>query len=225
MSANLLIEKQKIKYFPYETSKKYRVVSNRKGGIFDCLNVPAELAEDVTFGDLFKFLIKEKDLVNLVLRSSLYRIPFEFFIADFKRKPKIYEPDEVQFLEIYWNTELHENNLFIRPDFHGIGKCNESEIGGIAIYMSAVCELKNYVLKLNETLEIRERFDENNKILVKAKRKFTLYEIIQAIFYQFTWFGTPQNRDKVGVEMLEEIKNGKTEKYNSVKDLLEALKI
>ena len=54
----LRIEKDKIKYFKNEDDKKYRVISNHKGYFLRFLNENIELAEDLTFGDFFKFLIK-----------------------------------------------------------------------------------------------------------------------------------------------------------------------
>ncbi|GEM_PF-3561166 len=211
----LKIEKTKILHFPYESSKSYRNLTKVKGGIFRKMNDPVEIADDVTFGDFFKLLIKEKELVNTIFTATLYGVPFDLLIKDFKRKDKKDDP-EIHYLEIYWNVDLDEEGIMIEPEFQCYGRWNSNEdpdhSGLIGLDFTPISELKYSPLKLNENLEIygsQIKHDKANLILATTK-KFTLYEIIDAVLFELSWYGTPETRDKEGKAILEEVRNIKT---------------
>lgn len=226
----VIIEKSRIIYYPYNSRKRYLNLTKRKGGIFREMNDEVEIAENVTFGDFFTFLVKEKELVNIIFASSLYGVPFELLIKDFKRKDTFKDKEEVEdidYLEITWDVSFEDNNLIISNDFLGVGlKNNDSsdDINSYSIDFTPINKLKDYKLKLNEDFEIRD-FNKNDKgkLILKSKKKFTLYDIIRAIFYELTWHGTPEMRDDEIESINYEAKNGKFIRADSVIDLLEKL--
>jgi len=65
---------------------------------------------------------------------------------------------------------------------------------------------------LNENLEIRDysRVREVDNLVLRTTKKFTLYEIIHAILYELTWYGTPEKRDDEGQSILDEVRKIKT---------------
>jgi len=225
----LKIEKNKILYFPHKESKTYRNLSKIKGAIFRKMNDVVEISADVTFGDFFKFLIKEKELTNLIFGASLYGVPFDLLIKDFKKKNKQIDAD-VHFLEIYWYVDYDEDGLLIETDFHGIGKWNSNDdpnyIGAIGLDFTQINELKDYQLKLNENLEIRNNNLKSENLILKTTKQFTLFEIIHAVLYEITWYGTPEMRDKKGKNILKEVENIKKKKrktFNSVQEMIDNL--
>lgn len=205
----LKIEKNKILYFPYRESKSYRNLTKIKGGIFRKMNDHVEISKNVTFGDFFKLLIKEKQLINLIFGASMYGVSFDLLIKDFKRKSE-QKDDEIQYIEIYWYVDYDKNGLNIEPDFHGIAKEEQNNFDEtpIAFDFFPICELKNYPLRLNENLVIidNDKWRDENRIILKTTKQYTLYEIIHCILYELTWYGTPEMRDKEGKAILDEIK-------------------
>ena len=206
----LKIEKTKILYFPYENLKGYRNLTKVKDGIFRKMNDTVEIADNVTFGDFFKFLIKEKELVNTIFTASLYGVPFDLFIKDFKKESK-FDDQEIHYLEIYWYVDFEEDGLYIGSRFHGFGSWNVPDVpnqtGPVGIFLTPINELKNYPLRLNEVFEIYspELKQDNESLILKTTKRFTLYDIINAIFFELTWYGTPETRDKEGKAMLEDV--------------------
>lgn len=214
----LKIEKKKILYFPFKESKQYRNLTRVKGSVFNMMNDHVEIDSDVTFGDFFKFLIAEKDLVQKIFSASLCGVPFELLIDDFKKKPKKFT-GEIKYLELYWSAELGDNELNIETDLHGIPKKRKNkDFVPIALDFVPLNELITCQLVLNKNFEITN----NNTIkqkdisLFKAIREFTLYEIIHAVLNELTWYGTPEMRDKKGKAILQDIK-----KIRTVDDLIE----
>ncbi|MEI6137610.1 MAG: hypothetical protein WCP85_00010 [Mariniphaga sp.] len=211
----LKIEKTKILYFPYENLKGYRNLTKVKGGIFRKMNDTVEIADDVTFGDFFKFLIKEKELVNIIFMASLYGVPFDLLIKDFNRKDKIDDP-EIHVLEIYWDVDFDPDGIVIEADMQCFGRWNGNEdtdhSGLIGLDFTPINELTNSPLKLNEHFEIYNSKIKHNKenLIISTTRKFTLYEIIHAILFELSWYGTPETRDKEGKTILEEVRKIKT---------------
>ncbi len=221
----LRIEKNKIFYYPNETSKQYRNLSKIKGGIFRKMNDTVEIAENVTFGDFFKLLIKEKQIINLIFESSLYGVNFETFIQDFKKPLDVNKLNssirEMGHLEIFWYVDYNSDYLLIEPAFHGTAKENvlDNPVKFLGLDFLSVYLLKDFPLKLDETVEIADnsRIREKNNIILKTKKAFTLYDIIQAILYELTWYGTPEMRNEQGKLILDEIRQIKT-----IDDVIEA---
>jgi len=198
------IYKNKILYFP--RYGRVRNLSRKMGGIFRNMNDAVEVEENVTFGDIFKFLIKDKEHVKFIFSASLYGIPFDSLIEDFKKKARREEPCELTYLEIIWETDCSEKELKISTDFHGYGISEEGEsMIPYGLDFTKISKLKNLPIKLNEDFEIiREgKNSRKDRVLLKTTKSFTLFEIINAILYELTWWGTPEMRDKTWKEILE----------------------
>ena len=209
----LKIEKSKILFFPYIESKRYRNLTKIKGGIFRRMNEYVEIADNVTFGDFFKFLIKEKNLINLIFGASMYGVSFDLLINDFKRKFEL-KDDEIQYLEICWYVDYDNDELVIDPDFHGISKKEENNFNEMPIGLDfvSICELKNYPLILNEVLEIIDNttWPDEGRTILKSTKQYTLYDIIHSVLYELTWYGTPAMRDKEKKTILDVARKMKT---------------
>jgi hypothetical protein len=205
----LKIEKSKILFFPYIESKRYRNLTKIKGGIFRRMNEYVEIADNVTFGDFFKFLIKEKNLINLIFAASMYGVSFDLLINDFKRKFEL-KDDEIQYLEICWYVDYDNDELVIDPHFHGISKKEENNFNEMPIGLDfvSIYKLKNYPLKLNEVLEIIDNstWPDESRTILKSTKQYTLYDIIHSVLYELTWYGTPAMRDKEKKTILDVVR-------------------
>ena len=195
------IEKHKIKYFKDEEAKKYRLISKHKGDFLLYINEKVELAEDLTFEDLFKFLIKEKDTINTVFSGSLCGINFDEFIKDFNKKENDNKSEDIEnfYLELGWIADINDEELEICTRFNGQGKDMEGVFGGgmmrYGIEYTPLNELKKYLLKLNKEFVIEDLKSGKHKVLFKKQRNFSLYELIHGILWEITFAGTPDMRD------------------------------
>jgi len=165
-------------------------------------------------------LIKEKQLIDLIFNASLYGVPFDLLIKDFEKKSES-EHDEIRYLDLFWSVDYDKDGLFIEPDFHGKAQKNNhnADETPFGLDFVSICEFKNYPLRLNESLEIidNSRLRDENRTILKTTKKFTLYEIIHAILYELSWYGTPEKRDKNGKEILEQVR-----KIETVDDVFES---
>ena len=223
----LRIEKDKIKYFKNEDDKKYRVISNHKGYFLRFLNENIELAEDLTFGDFFKFLIKEKDDINRMFSGSLCGIDFDEFIKDFNKKGDNKKLDEIEnfYLELGWISNLHIEEIDIFLDFHGKGKDTEEEMGGgmivYSIEYTPLNELKKSLLRLNKEFVIWDWRTNKFEELIITQKDFTLYELIHGILWEITFAGTPDMRDNT---KWMKRKEGKVTKFVSEEKIIKTLR-
>ena len=207
----LKILKDKILYFPYDGSKRFRNLTKIRGGIFKKMNDDVEIADGVTFGSFFNLLIKEKKLIDLVFGASLCSVPFVSLIQDFKKKHDLLD-DGIQYLEIFWYAENNEDELSAYPCIHLIEINKENEKTSFGLDFLPLSELKEYPLKLNKDFEIFA-YDKplvSNSIILKTTKKYTFYEIVHAILYELTFYGTPEMRDNTGKSLSEQTNNIKT---------------
>jgi hypothetical protein len=154
-------------------------------------------------------------LIDLIFGASLCTVPFDLLIQDYKKKTKSLD-DEVLFLEIFWHIDIDEDELSVYPGIHliQIKKGNKNEKISFGLDFLSLSALKEYPLKLNEDLVIFDHKNplKNSDLILKTTKKYTLYEIIDAIFYELIFYGTPQMRDKEGVSILEQVNDIETEK-------------
>ncbi|HAN78052.1 MAG TPA: hypothetical protein DCQ31_09910, partial [Bacteroidales bacterium] len=191
----LKIYKNRILYFEDNNSSKFQNLTKIKGGLFKKMNDTVEIAENVTFDDFFKFLIKEKELVEIIFQSSLYGVPFIELIKDFRKKPK--DTKDMEFIQISWNITI-DVELKIEPIFEGCGKHDNGNMLKFALELSPICELKDYFFKLNDSFEISQFdfTDKKERIIFESTKKFTLYEIISTILSELTFYGSPTTRNQ-----------------------------
>jgi hypothetical protein len=77
------------------------------------------------------------------------------------------------------------------------------------IDFTPINKLKYAPLKLNEHFEIYTSIIKHDKanLIHATTKKFTLYEIIDAVLFELSWYGTPETRDKEGKTILEQVRN------------------
>lgn len=127
----------------------------------------------------------------------------------------------MQYLEVYWHAEIFRyrfdpdrkpildlepskedfDTFEVSTGFHGYGIWEANENGGIpegteggfAIEFTPLNNLKHYPLRLNTEIKLYEwgASIKGDGEIVKDKRNFTLYEVLQAILYEITWGGCP----------------------------------
>lgn len=202
------------------------------------LNEEVELSDDFTLGDLFKYIERNKGIFNVVFSSQLGHYPLQVYLDEIN-KPGPEKDDEIDFLEIqrcgeYWN----EGDIELFIDFRGI---NEKEDIGYAVEFTPLNKLKHLPLRLNKDFSISEmkippriimylvgllkkisiplgKWDTPfDRIFVKGKINFTVYELISSVLYEISFVGSPEERDAEWSMVKEDIEGMRKrhEKSNS----------
>lgn len=144
--------------------------------------------KETTFGQFFDLIVKEKELYEKIFKSALYGHPLEPYVKECALPSK--ESKGLDFVEVYWHSELYEDELSVTPGFQGYGDWNVEgapDKGGIAIEFTPLNEYKDKELKLNERGDIYTVAGQ--RPVLEARRRFTVYDVINAILYEITWAG------------------------------------
>lgn len=180
-----------------EKKKDEQVLSN-------ALQFPIEI-EETNFGQFFAIIAREKDLYEKVFNAALYGHPLEPFIKECELP--LHDSKDLDFVEVSWSSQVFEGELEIWPSFDGWGDWpatypgSENDTGpkkgGIAIEFTALNEYKHLPFKLNTEADIYSLDNKGSDPVLKAKRMFTVYDVIKAILDEITWAGDVSGgRDK-----------------------------
>jgi len=205
--------------------------------------------DGMTLGDLFNFVEAHEDLKQFISCYSWCRAIDEFHAQ--AKEPC--EPDTVvNRLEIYRTGEVHrwvEKNksrahrvsLDLNYDFHGLGPCDEdllkhyAETGdeppeeqNYGVSYTPVNELVHLPLSINTEMEVREWVSDlgKNTLHLKCHYPFTLLEIIDAVYWDISFHGGPEDNKAFLEEMhdrMDEIKEGTAEMHGPFSSVAEML--
>lgn len=179
-------------------------------GIVSYLAFPVELEDDVTVQDIMGFLQFNMEATDYVFDSSLGGHPFREFAAEMNAD--IPDSVNIQRMEICHEVdEVHEDNFLTGATrLRGIGfdgKLFSVEFSPVSTYM-------RLPLSLNNTYNIRLQ----DGTSVSLKKDFTLYDLINAILFEMSFYGTPDMRqaaledilrdDQGEIEIIEEGASG-----------------
>ena len=176
--------------------------------IVNFLSDNVELGESVTFKRLFELVSANLIKFNEIFYSSLGGYPLEPYLQEIENNPT--EEIESDFLEIHWFCDKYDNELNICPSLHGIS-IKESET--YALDFTSLNNLKNCNVRINETVEIydynkikekgKEALDNKEFLVDMGDKAFTLFELFNAIFYEISFHGGPQDKKEREIELVE----------------------
>jgi hypothetical protein len=189
---------------------------------------PIELAEDFTLGDLCR-MIRDFAEVDVETFSALVQCPLEPFIEEcLKPYDAAADSDsELHSICLHWICE-YENatedcgqpSASLWLDVDGIGDIwQDCKPGGqlyvegkdfsncnrYGIELTPLYKLRHLPIRIDPTMTIRCTGDEGQKPLEIPAPDVTLLQIIYYVFWELSFFGTPENRDAT-VEELQETK-------------------
>ena len=172
------------------------------------LQAEISLSENFTFGDLWQAVEKERKTLGQVFHYSLGGHDLAMWEKDLSG-----EDFSLQEVQVYWGTELIESiSLSIYPGFHGIEKLPSGEREPVALDFIPIGHLMSLPLKIDERFKIQTFRKSLTKpdVLLDTIRKFTVYDMLQAIFYGISYYGSPQKRNKIMdniMDAMDEFKN------------------
>ena len=180
-----------------------------------------EIDDDITLRDLFRIFAPIKLFIE-----AYSSIPFDDYAKELD-KPTDWAKKEscpIDYIEVAWSGEYFEryNSLSLYPDARGVNESVPEEKHGVwenedtpppsrywgidAQPMNSICDLP---IKINNLVTIY-KLEDGKKIIEKWKKDFMLLEFLDAIFYEISFFGTPEDRDDfMGVlnERVKEVEN------------------
>lgn len=218
----IIIDNEKITYENHRNERN--VIKEDLLSLY--LREPIKLAEGVTFKRIFDILIKNEMTFNLIFSSSIGRLNLSDYTSEYLKDDNDDDPNSITYLEVYNATELftfeNETDYDHYCSFHGIRLnytdkyTKEAFDCPISLIGVPLNNLKKYEIKVNNDLLIQE-FNETTKKyddIVKAKKLINVFEFYDAILYEISWFGTPNDRNEQMNNLLktvDKIKSGEIE--------------
>lgn len=197
-----------------DKSRDYDVVDS----LAPYLGEHIEFAEEITFGDLFNHLRQDIEFYEKVFNVEMGGFPLQPFLDDLDSVP-LKKKDEgnhsIEYIEIYrvaehWDYGEYGLEFEYWLDFHGIntdGSVDGYKPGepcGISLSFSPLCELRDYPVRLDKKLEVRDYAkDKDGKrslkaedlIAIRSGTSYTVHDVFAAILNDITFYGYPDNRD------------------------------
>lgn len=215
--------------------KKYVVKIPKKRTICTHLRSRCIISEGTTLGQIFEEVSKYKLLKLVIAQYSWCRSIDQFHEQALEKgHPKGFAP--LSYLEIYHNTKtntafkkvkhpggLREKTITIDYEsyieFHGMGPPEEdsqikSDLISYSVSYSPMWELANLPVRLNNEINVFEPW--NNKIhnkenppekILSRTKEFTLLEVLDAIYWDISFMGSPQDNADFIDEMKNRLKN------------------
>jgi len=151
-----------------------------------------ELGESLKFERIFDIISANVEMFELVFYSSLGGCPLLPYLREIIDEPTI--KNKLNFLEVCWSADKFDNEITIKPDFHGV-KNNES----YALDFTPLNNIKTTLIKLNSEVSIIDI--ENKKIDFLGFQNFTVFDFFHAIFNEISFNGLPEDRDIRSIEL------------------------
>lgn len=221
--------------------KKKKTIRRRAKKLTVCtlLRCVCDITEGTTLQDIFDTVDRYRFLKMVVSQYSWCRSIDEFH-AQAKEIHVLDDEDKdekIEYLEIYHHVETNESNERIKhpgglreriktvdfecsPCFHGVGtltKDGETKKQNFSVSYSPMWKIAHLPIKTNKNFDVYTRWDssqpkkEPEKVL-SSEREFTLLEILDAIYWDISFMGGPQENaafiDDLD-QQVSDIKSGK----------------
>lgn len=231
-------------YLVLHNTKEEKESEEELDSIKQYLGCEVNVGDNFTFGDLWQYIINEKEFINNVFYQEMGGFNLISYIKESESEGYEYEPKTgqeigIHYLCVGWGTDHDiydkKQKLEIFPDFYGVGftddgiddKIYETHWG---LEFSPIDELLPYPFKIDNKITIYEPTNLDDKStwggtspqpVIEANMLLTLYEIIKMILFEITFCGEPSDRAKKMSQIdqaMADIKDG-TIKTRPIDDL------
>lgn len=201
------------------------------------LSSNVELGESVTLKRLFDIITPNIDKFNEIFYSALGGYPLEPYLQEIENIPT--EAIESEYLEIHWFCDIYENELNISPSIHGLSTVSTdtyaidfialNNIKNYVVKINEKVSIFDYNQMKDEDIvdlidskdgsEIEKKLDqiikntttEEKMRLELGDKAFTLFDMFNAIFYEISFHGGPQDKKERWNDLegsIDEVKEG-----------------
>ncbi|MCK9416354.1 hypothetical protein M0Q97_06825 [Candidatus Dojkabacteria bacterium] len=187
--------------------------------IVSFLSEYVELGESVTIKRIFEIVSTNIDKFNEIFYSNLGGLTLEPYLQEIENNQT--EKLDIDYVELYWLCDKYDNDLNISPSLRGISP----KLEDCALDFISLNNIKNCIIKINTIVDI---FD-YNKVMEQTDKKvpinlnignkqFTLFELFNAIFYEISFHGGPQDKNEIFKEIEETISEIDLEELQDMKE-------
>ena len=164
------------------------------------LNCVLHLEEGITFETFFNTILKDREFFNEVFKETMGGFDLNQFLKEWKKTTNQKQTKKISYLEIYRNIDLKDSGgqmiIDINNIFEGVIKKNNGDKETITLDFIPINDLKNLPIKINTEFNIPGEIIEGINIISSVK-EMTLFEVIESILYEITFYGDPTNRDRI----------------------------
>lgn len=204
------------------------------------LQCSINLETGTMFKDVWAYVENDWELYSVIFNKSLGRFDLKIYIDQFKKAAKDISEDDpddsIRYLVITWLGEADkwedETIALWHAEFGGFGKI--TEFGGIrethyGVDFIPINDMKAYELKLDESVgflyeDFTDKLDTRSKVLFNGVREYSVYDVINAILFEISWHGTPNNQMITHASLdqtISEVKESLRERKREDEDLSE----
>jgi hypothetical protein len=184
-----------------------RLERNEVTTIKNYLNCILHIEEGTTFETFFNIILKDKDFFSEVFKETMGGFDLNQFVKEWKNNVEIKNNHNISYLEVYRDINLKDNTGIITLDvmnvFEGVIKKEDGEKERLSLDFIPISSLKKIPLRINNDFNIPGQIIENVNMLTSVK-EMTLFEVIESILYDITFYGDPKSRDQIK----EDVMNG-----------------
>jgi hypothetical protein len=170
-------------------------------GLVSYLDQFVAIDEGVSVGQLISILAEAKQEIDYVFDSALNGQGIEVYLAELTETST--SDGSLKFTEIAHDAELLADGVISEIKyFRGVGI--DDETGRLTEYdvqMLPINHYKDLPIMLNHNYVVKRVETGGELILLKAKKGFTLFEVVYALLYEISFHGTPAERK----ELLDQI--------------------
>lgn len=180
-----------------------------------------ELDENFTLRDLCLFIQKNEDVFFKIFGSNVPEYVQE--ILNYPHSNVVNDEGEIDYLMISNHIVINDENMSVPSilNFNGVTQATESSEEVVwAMGLSDISKYADTKLKCSDLIEFT--WMEDKQVLHNRKFKsngYTLYQILSAVLYEISWYGTPEQKKELTLSLKEmmhniETKNEKFEKLD-----------
>lgn len=162
------------------------------------LRCACHIDADVTLADIFRAVEQDPELVRFLEQWSWCDL--DAFHTE-ARKPATAASD-LSYIEIAKYFEWDEHEAQETVDVSGIGEPDEHGMTHYGIDFTPVNQLVHLPVRLRPRMEIRK----DHKTLGEAPCTFTLLDVLGWIYWEISFYGSPEDRDRQGAELQESVR-------------------
>lgn len=182
--------------------KKYVEKKAKKSNILTYLRNSCYIDEGVTLQDIFN-LVDSSKLLKFVISQYSWCPSIDEFHAQAKEPWIKNEEEDLHTLEINWHVSKCSKNTLdfeLYPNFHGLGEKTTYSVSYTPVY-----ELAHLPVVLNESFALYDK-NVHPKEIFKSTRHFSLLEVLDAIYDDISFVGSPEQNKKFLEELKETVK-------------------
>lgn len=159
---------------------------------FDC-----KIEPDVTVGDICDFVRRHQGLKDFISCYSHCKDIDAFHEELVDEKPC----DYLDVIEFYWSGSVNEDEVEYAARMHGLN--GSSDVYGLDF--CTLGSIKHLPVRLNSEFKLYDT-GSHDETRFSGKKEFSLLQILDSLYWEISYYGSPQERDKL-VEEMEKFKD------------------